>query len=78
MFCQFSQSLLRTSNATGAPVVLAAAHARQDLRAIGFDRHAPAAAVAALAAAQFERDGIEIDRQARGQSLEDRDETLSV
>ena len=57
---------------------LAAAHARQELRAIGFDRHAPAAAVAALAAAQLERDGIEIDRQSGGQPFEDRDETLSV
>ncbi len=57
---------------------LAAAHAGQKLGAIGFDRHAAAASIAALAPAQLERDGIEIDRQAGGQPLEDRDETLSV
>ena len=57
---------------------LAATHARQELRAIGFDRHAAAAAIAALAAAQFQRDGVEIDRQTRRQPFKDRDETWSV
>ena len=48
---------------------LAAAHARQELGAIGFDRHAAAAAVAALAAPQLQRDGVEIDRAGRRAAL---------
>ena len=78
MFCQFSQSLLRDQQGDRRAGRAAAADARKNLGAIGLDRHAAAAAVAALAPPQFERDGVEIDRQTGRHALEDGDETLAV
>ena len=48
------------------------------LRAIGFDRHAAAAAVAALAAAQLRGDGVEVDGESGRHAFENRDERLAV
>ena len=52
----------------------AVADAAQRFRAIGFDRHASAAAVAALAAPQFGRDRVEIDGETGRNTFDDRDE----
>ena len=67
--CQFSQSLFGISSAIGPPVVTPVADAAQDLRAVGLDRHPPAAAVAGLAAAQLSGDGVEVDRETRRHAL---------
>ena len=48
------------------------------LGAIGFNRHASPAAVAALTAAELRRDGVEVDGQAGGNAFEDRDEPFAV
>src|SRR5438874_9878100 len=50
----------------------------QRLRAIGFDGHASPAPVATLTPAELGRDGVEIDRQAGGHALENRDERFAV
>src|SRR4029079_5613281 len=48
------------------------------LGAIGFYRHAPPAPVAALTAAELRRDRFEVDGEAGGNPLEDRDEPFAV
>jgi hypothetical protein len=52
--------------------------ARQYLSVIALDLHAPTAPVAKLAPPQFVIDECLIDRQSRGQSLDDRDQRSSV
>ncbi len=56
----------------------AVANAAQRLRAIRFDRHAAAAAVAALAAAQLGGHRVDVDREARRHAFDDRHERLAV
>ena len=52
--------------------------ARQYLCVVALDLHAPTAPVAKLAPSQFVVDDYLIDRQSRGQSLNDRDQRSSV
>src|SRR5262245_22430167 len=52
--------------------------AAQRPRASGLDGHAPAAAVAGLAAAEFMGDEIEIQRESRRNAFKDRHERLTV
>ena len=75
---QFSQSLFGIISATGAPVVRPWRMPRDRLGPIGFDRHAAAAAVAALAAPQLGGDRFEIDRQTRRKAFENHHERLAV
>src|SRR6266481_5870180 len=53
-------------------------NAAQYLSAVRFDRHAAAAAVAGLAAAELRGDRGELDRQSCRHAFEDRDERLAV
>ena len=52
--------------------------AGQDLGAIGFDRHPPPAAVAALPAAQVRGDGVDVDGKPGGNAFENDDERAAV
>ena len=52
--------------------------ARQDVGAIGLDRHPPAASVSALAAAQIGRDGINVNRESGGDAFEDDDKRATM
>src|SRR6185369_1546435 len=54
------------------------AHAGDQLRAIGLDLHAPAAAITLLAAPELMIDCIEGNGHTRGQSGQDGDQTFSV
>ena len=56
----------------------AVADAAERLRAIRFDRHAAAAPVAALAAAELRGDRVEVDREAGGHAFENHHERLPV
>ena len=56
----------------------AGAHARQNLGLVGFDRHAAAAAVPALAPLELLGDGVEIDMQSGRHALENDDQPLAV
>ena len=78
MRCQFSQSLFGISSAIGAPVVTPWRTPLSGSRAVGFDRHPAAAAVAALAPAELGGERVEVDREAGGHAFEDRDERLAV
>ena len=78
VFCQFCQSLFGMRSAIGPAGGVPAADAREDLRAVGFDGHAAAAPVAALAAPQVRGDRVEIDRHAGRHAFEHRDERLPV
>ena len=56
----------------------AVAHAGENLRAVGFDRHPPAASITALAAPQLCGERVEVDREPCGNAFEDGDERLAV
>ena len=60
----------------GPPVVLPRRTPDKHLRAVGFDRHAAPAAVAALTPAKRGSHGVEIDRQPGGHAVDDRHERL--
>ena len=53
-------------------------HAGDEVRGVAFDLHAPAAAVAPLAALQFTIHIVKIHAQARGQPLKDCNQALTV
>ena len=76
--CQFTQSRFSISIAIGPPIVSPAAHAGEDVGAIGLDRHAAAAAVAALSAAEIAGDAVEIDGKPGGDAFENDDEGAAV
>ena len=57
---------------------LGVAHAGDNFGAVGFDLHAPAAAVALLAAPQLAIDGVERDRDAGGQPRQGRHQALAM
>ena len=62
----------------GAPVVTPWRTPLSGFGPVGFDGHAPAAAVPALTPPEFRRDGLEIERQAGRHAVEDGDERFSV
>jgi hypothetical protein len=70
--------LVRDEERNRAAGRLAPAYARQHLRAIGLDRHAAPAAVAALPPAKRGGHRVEIDRQPGRHAVDDRHERLSV
>jgi hypothetical protein len=53
-------------------------HPAQRVSAVGFNRHAPAAPVPGLPAAQLGGHRVEVDREPRGHAFENRDERLAV
>ena len=76
--CQLTQSRLRMSIAIGAPVVRPLRTPGQDLGAVAFDLHAPAAAVAALAAPQLPVEPVDVDLEAGRHAVDGDDERLAV
>ena len=78
VYCQFGQSRFSIIIAIGLPIVSPGANAGEDLRGIRLDRHAPAAPVAALAAAQVARDRVEVDGKPGGNAFENDDERAAV
>ncbi len=56
----------------------AVAHAGEDLGAVAFDLHAPAAAVAALATTELQVERVDIELKARGHAVDRDDERLAV
>src|SRR4029077_10713186 len=70
--------LVRDQQADGTTHRDAATDTGENLRAVGLDRHAPAAAVAALTAPQLRGDGVEIDGEAGGHAVQHRHERLAV
>ena len=68
----------QSSTEIGPPSVWPLTHARQDLRGVGFDGHAPATAVAALSPAQVRGNRVEIEVESRGHAVEHGHERLAV
>ena len=62
----------------GRAECFACAHTRQNLGLVGFDRHAPAAAVSALTPLELFGDRVEVDVQSGRHAFENDDETLAV
>ena len=57
---------------------LAVAHTRQDLGAVGLDRHAPTTSVAALPATHLVSNSVEIERQSGRDAFENHDQPATM